>query len=125
MGGLVQTATVRPSAYVVNNQRFCILPQGRRPNLAFAVLARTLRRLSSDYKASYGHPVLVVEMFTDPARHRGSCYAAAGFAALGQTLGYRRSAGAYIITETRSWPGRGGCAATLLRSCRRCLTIRW
>jgi DDE family transposase len=40
--------------------------------------------------------VLVVETFTDPARHRGGCYAAAGFAALGQTLGYRRSAGAYV-----------------------------
>ena len=82
--------------YIVNNQRFCVLPQGRRPNLASAVLARTLRRLSDDYQASYGHPVLVVETFTDPARHRGSCYAAAGFAALGQTLGYGRSAGAYI-----------------------------
>ncbi len=82
--------------YVVNNQRFCVLPQGRRPNLASAVLARALRRLSSDYQASYGHPVLVVETFTDPARHQGSCYAAAGFSALGQTLGYRRSAGAYI-----------------------------
>jgi hypothetical protein len=37
-----------------------------------------------------------VETFTDPARHRGSCYAAAGFVALGQTLGWRRSAGAYV-----------------------------
>jgi len=82
--------------YVVNNQRFCVLPEGRRPNLASAVLARALRRLSGDYQASYGHPVLVAETFTDPARHQGSCYAAAGFTALGQTLGYRRNAGAYV-----------------------------
>ncbi|MGH8897652.1 MAG: ISAs1 family transposase [Egibacteraceae bacterium] len=81
---------------IVNNQRFCVLPQGRQPNLASAVLARTLRRVSADYQASYGHPVLVVETFTDPARHQGSCYAAAGFTALGMTLGYRRNAGAYI-----------------------------
>jgi hypothetical protein len=80
----------------VNNQRLCVLPQGRRPNLASAVLGRALRRLSADYQASYGHPVLVVETFTDPARHQGSCYAAAGFTTLGQTLGYRRNAGAYI-----------------------------
>jgi Domain of unknown function (DUF4338)/DDE_Tnp_1-associated/Transposase DDE domain len=82
--------------YIVNNQRFCVLPQGRRPNLASAVLARALRRVSADYQASYGHPVLVVETFTDPVRHRGVCYAAAGFVALGQTLGYRRSAGVYV-----------------------------
>lgn len=82
--------------YVVNNQRFCVLPEGRRPNLASAVLARVSRRLSSDYQASYGHPVLVVETFTDPARHQGSCYAAAGFTALSQTLGYGRNAGAYV-----------------------------
>jgi hypothetical protein len=82
--------------YIVNNQRFCVLPQGQWPNLASAVLGRALRRLSSDYEANWGHPVLVAETFTDPARHRGSCYAAAGFAALGQTLGYRRSAGAYV-----------------------------
>lgn len=82
--------------YVVNNQRFCVLPEGRRPNLASAVLGRALRRLSRDYQACYGHQVLVVETFTDPARHQGSCYAAAGFTALGQTLGYRRNAGAYV-----------------------------
>jgi Domain of unknown function (DUF4338)/DDE_Tnp_1-associated/Transposase DDE domain len=82
--------------YVVNNQRFCVLPEGRRPNLASAVLARTLRRLSGDYQGCYGHPVLAVETFTDPARHRGSCYAAAGFAALGETAGWRRSAGRYV-----------------------------
>jgi uncharacterized protein DUF4338 len=69
--------------YIVNNQRFCVLPQGQWPNLASAVLGRALRRLSSDYEANWGHPVLVAETFTDPARHRGSCYAAAGFAALG------------------------------------------
>jgi len=30
--------------HVVNNQRFCVLPGGRRRNLASAVLARALRR---------------------------------------------------------------------------------
>jgi hypothetical protein len=82
--------------YIVNNQRLCVLPQCRRLHLACAVLGRALRRLSGDYQASYGHAVVVVETFTDPAQHRGVCYAAAGFTALGQTLGYRRSAGAYV-----------------------------
>ena len=81
--------------HVANNQRLCVLPAGRRVNLASAVLARVLRRLSDDYLAVYGHRVLVVETFTDPARHTGTCYAAANFRPVGSTLGYRRSAGSY------------------------------
>jgi len=82
--------------YIVNNQRFCVLPAGRVPNLASAVLSRALRRLSDDYMIAYGHPVLVVETFTDPETHSGACYAATNFTAVGKTLGYRRSAGTYI-----------------------------
>lgn len=81
--------------HIANNQRFCVLPGGRRPNLASAVLARVLRRLSDDYLAVYGHRVLAVETFTDPARHTGACYAAANFRLLGDTLGFSRSAGRY------------------------------
>jgi hypothetical protein len=81
--------------HVANNQRFCVLPAGQRPNLASAVLSRVLARLSRDYLTVYGHRVLAVETFTDPARHTGACYAAANFAQVGSTLGYSRSAGAY------------------------------
>jgi GNAT superfamily N-acetyltransferase len=81
--------------HIANNQRFCVLPAGRRHNLASAVLARVLRRLPADYLAAYGHRVLAVETFTDPARHTGACYAAANFRQVGDTLGYRRSAGTY------------------------------
>ncbi len=82
--------------FVANNQRFCVLPAYRRPNLASAVLSRALARLSRDYLSAYGHPVLAVETFTDPTRHTGACYAAASFHRLGETLGYRRSGGRYI-----------------------------
>lgn len=78
---------------MVGNQRLCVLPEGRRPNVASAVLARALKRLSGDYAAVYGHAVLAVEAFVDPTRHRGTCYQAAGFARLGQTLGYGRDSG--------------------------------
>ena len=80
---------------VVNNQRFCVLPSGRRPNLASQVLGQALRRVSADYEVAYGHPVVAVETFTDPERHRGTCYAAANFKRLGETQGYGRSAGRY------------------------------
>jgi len=82
--------------YVTNQQRYCILPAGRRRNLASFVLARTLRRLSGDYQARWGHPVVMVETFVDPARHVGTCYAASGFTPLGQTSGYGRRNGAWV-----------------------------
>lgn len=82
--------------YVVNNQRYCILPEARRANLASVVLAKSLRRLSLDFEARWGHPVLIVETFVDPARHVGTCYAAAGFVALGETRGFGRSGGRYV-----------------------------
>src|SRR5680860_657042 len=65
--------------YVTNNQRFCVLPAGRRKNLASNVLAKTLKRLSADFEVRWGHPVVMVETFVDPARHRGTCYFAGGF----------------------------------------------
>jgi GNAT superfamily N-acetyltransferase len=52
--------------YVTNNQRFCVLPAGRRTNLASNVLAKTLKRLSGDFEARWGHPVVMVETFVDP-----------------------------------------------------------
>jgi predicted transposase YbfD/YdcC/GNAT superfamily N-acetyltransferase len=94
--GWSEERKLRRLRYVSNNQRFCVLPDARRPNLASAVLARTLRRLSGDAEAAYGHPVLLVETFTDPARHKGTCYAAANFLLAGETSGYGRRNGAWV-----------------------------
>jgi hypothetical protein len=76
---------------VVNNSRFLVLPQRQRyPNLASRVLGLTLRRLSADWQARWGHPVLVVESFVDESRYRGTCYRACGFEAVGPTGGFGR-----------------------------------
>ncbi|MGH9170843.1 MAG: Druantia anti-phage system protein DruA [Acidimicrobiales bacterium] len=58
--------------YVTNHQRFCVLPAGRQHNLASNVLAKTLKRLPSDFENRWEHPVLVVETFVDPSRHHGT-----------------------------------------------------
>ena len=59
---------------VVNNSRFLVLPERQRyPNLASRVLGLALRRLSNDWQALWGHPVLVVESFVDETRYRGTC----------------------------------------------------
>jgi len=78
---------------LAGNQRFCVLPGPQPPHLASAVLARSLARLPWDYLRLRNQIILAVETFTDPARHTGACYAAAGFACAGLTRGYARGAG--------------------------------
>jgi len=82
--------------FVANNQRFCVLPEGRVPNLASATLAAALRVLPADWVAMWGHPVVLAETFTDPARHNGHCYRAANFAMVGETAGWRRANRTYV-----------------------------
>jgi len=87
---------LRRLGLITANQRFCVLPAGRRPHLASAVLGACLRRLPADHLAVWGQPVLAVETFTDPTRHAGSCYAAAGFTPVGLSAGYARNRGTKI-----------------------------
>jgi hypothetical protein len=82
----------RRLGFVVNNSRFLVLPErARYPNLASRVLGLCLRRLSEDWQAQWGHPVLVVESFVDETRYRGTCYRACGFEAVGLTEGFGRA----------------------------------
>jgi len=82
----------RRLGFVANNSRFLVLPDRQRyPNLASRVLGMCLRRLSEDWRQRWDHPVLAVESFVDESRHRGTCYKACGFEAVGLTEGYGRS----------------------------------
>jgi hypothetical protein len=72
---------------VVGNRRFLVLPWIRIPHLASRILGANLRRLSRDWQAAYGHPVLLAETFVDLERFKGTCYRAANWVCLGQTLG--------------------------------------
>jgi len=81
----------RRLGFVVNNSRFLVLLERERiPNLASRVLGLFLRRLSGDWQARWGQPVLCVESFVDETRYRGVCYRACGFEAVGPTAGYSR-----------------------------------
>jgi len=82
---------------IANNARFLLLPDVRLPHLASRLLALNLRRLSADWQAAYGHPLLLAETFVDPARFRGTCYRAANWLLLGTTRGYAKSAQSYFF----------------------------
>ena len=61
----------RRLSLVANNIRFLLLPDQSFPNLGTRSLRLVLARLSQDWQARYGHPVLIVETFVDPEQNPG------------------------------------------------------
>jgi len=88
--------------FVVNHSRYLVLPERQSySNLASRVLALCLRRLSDDWQECWGHPVLVVESFVDESLHRGTCYRACGFEAIGPTGGFSRDSRDFYVSHER------------------------
>ena len=87
------SAQARPErlAWVVNNDRFLILPGVQIPHLASYVLGATLRRLRADWQQVYGHDLALAETFIEADRFRGCAYAAANWVCVGQTQGRGRN----------------------------------
>jgi len=85
---------------LANNTRFCVLPAWNRPNVATRTLALCERRLSEDWRAAFGHSILLLETFVDPTRHRGTLYQAANWQYVGDTRGFRRIPGGYSTTTS-------------------------
>jgi hypothetical protein len=75
---------------VVDNTRYLILPWVRVPHLASHVLGLLVRRLPADWLAAYGQPVVLAETFVDRSRYAGTCYQAAGWELIGETVGRSR-----------------------------------
>ncbi len=88
---------MRRLGFVVNNVRFLVLPWIRVPHLASRILGANLRRLSTDWDARYGHPVLLAETFVDSSRFRGTCYRASNWIHLGATQGFSRHGASYRL----------------------------
>lgn len=76
---------------VANNSRYLVLEGAHYPNLASKVMKLCQDRLSSDWVAEYGHPILIVESFVDSQLFRGTSYKVSGWTLLGQTQGWRRA----------------------------------
>ena len=78
-------------AWVVNNDRFLLLPWVEVPNVASFVLSRCVRRLRSDWQRVYQQDLVLVETFIEKERFRGSCYAAANWTCIGESCGRGRN----------------------------------
>jgi Druantia protein DruA len=78
-------------AWVVNNDRFLILPWVEVPHLASWLLSRCLRRLRSDWQQLYCQDVALAETFVEKERFSGGAYAAANWTCIGQSCGRGRN----------------------------------
>ena len=77
--------------WVVNNDRFLILPWVVVPHLASFVLSRCLRRLASDWQQVYRQDLALAETFIEKDRFTGRCYAAANWTCVGESSGRGRN----------------------------------
>jgi hypothetical protein len=66
--------------------------------LASHLLAVCARQLPQDWHRRYGVRPLLLETLVDPARFRGTCYRAANWLPLGQTVGRGRMDRANVLT---------------------------
>ena len=72
---------------IVNNARFLILPWVQSKGLASKILALAARQLPNDWFARYRLRPALLETFVETPRHRGTCYKAANWTHVGQTVG--------------------------------------
>jgi hypothetical protein len=75
---------------IVNQARFLVPDSARRPNLASQILAAATAVLPDQWFEHCSYAPLLAETFTDPEAHAGTCYKAAGWMAVGQTVGFQR-----------------------------------
>ena len=73
--------------FLAYNPRYLIVPWVQVKYLASHILGEMVRRISSDWERTYGHPIYFLETFVDPERHRGTCYRAANWVVMGRTTG--------------------------------------
>lgn len=75
---------------VVNNTRFLIFPWVEVKNLASKALSLAARQVSADWLEQYGFKPVLLETFVDEELYQGTCYQAANWLSLGQTIGRGR-----------------------------------
>lgn len=85
---------------VTNNVRYLVLPWVKVPHLASHILSLVSRRISGDWERKYGHPIYCLETFVECDRFRGTCYKAANWLHVGETVGRGRD----DIDNTASLP---------------------
>lgn len=84
--GWSEGARRAPLQQVVCNSRFLIPPCVQVPNLASKALSLSLSRLVKDWMERYAYAPVLAETLVDPRRFTGTCYRAANWQPVGQTV---------------------------------------
>jgi hypothetical protein len=88
--------------FLAQNSRFVILADRTRyPNLGTRSMKLCLDRLSADWQAQHGHPLVAPESFVDGQLFRGTLYKAANWTMLGPTAGFGRVAEDFYVLHAR------------------------
>jgi hypothetical protein len=88
--------------FLAQNSRFVILADRTRyPNLGTRSMKLCLDRLSADWQAQHGHPLVAVESFVDGQLFRGTLYKASNWMMLGPTAGFGRVAEDFYVLHAR------------------------
>ena len=77
---------------VVALSRFLIRPSAQCRFLASKTLSMVMRRLPQDFRQIYGYRPALVETYIDSRQHAGTCFQAANWTCVGQTIGRGRFA---------------------------------
>jgi hypothetical protein len=72
---------------VINNSRFLILPWVEGKNLASQILSHAARKVPDFWQQRYGYKPWLLETFVEKQRFAGTCYKAANWICVGDTLG--------------------------------------
>ena len=95
--GITEETRASLLPYLVNNNRFLILPLVKIRNLASHVLSISLKRLAVDWEKQYGIKPYMVETFVDRERYKGTSYKADNWICLGKTQGYEKREAAFVF----------------------------
>jgi hypothetical protein len=88
--------------FLAQNSRVVILADRTRyPNLGTRCMKLCLDRLSADWQAQHGHPLVAVESFVDGQLFRGTLYQASNWTMLGPTAGFGRVAEDFYVRHAR------------------------
>ena len=88
--------------FLAQNSRFLILADRMAlPNLGTRAMKLCLERLSADWQAQHGHPILALESFVDGQLFRGTIYKASNWTMLGPTAGFGRVAEDFYVAHDR------------------------
>lgn len=76
---------------IVNNSRFLLLPWVHVKFLASQALSMAVKRLPRDWMEAYSFSPVLIETFVDISKYNGTCYKAANWVHIGDTLGRGRN----------------------------------